>query len=556
MDRTNKLTIFTCMKFLWQYAKKYKRNFILFYIGWLVQTLIGAISPILIALMIDEVVYYKNMEFFLRISLIFVVLSVFSCTLYFAIYTIHHYLISMYTFDIKSSVFNHALRAKPSYLSSVSTGYIMTLLSKDAGECMHIIIRNVLHFINAIIRVLFCLVFVSMYNWKMGVLMISALPLTLFVNRHYGKQRRKQSEKYMTAYSGFSGFAMEMLAGLREIKLMAAQKSADNYFAAHIKEMIKIKIKASFADLKARQLTSLIALLVDLSMYILAGFLAFRGDITLGMFMAILEYFKTSSTEIEYLSENNMDMHNRLVNVQRIYDFLQTKNEDDWEGTKDLEVTEGSIAFNNVSFDFSGRNSLISNIDFHIKGGERVALAGASGSGKTTLVNLLLGFYKPKTGTITIDGMDIEKCSLKSLRQQIGIVQQEVLMFDGTIRMNLKLGNHRATDEEMMAACDKAAIGDFVRSLPQGLDTIIGKEGRGLSGGQKQRFSIARIYLKNPRILIFDEATSSLDHQSESLVHSAWEELCVGRTTIIISHRPSSIEKCDRVINVSEGRAA
>lgn len=553
MHQPNKLTIFSCLKFLWHYAKKYKRNFLLFYIGWLFQTLLGAATPVLIALMIDEVVYYRNMEFFLKISLIFVVLSVFSCILYFIIYTIHHYLISMYTFDIKSAIFNHATKAKASYLSSVSPGYLMTLLSRDAGECMHIIIRNVIHFINAIIRVLFCILFVWFYSWKMGLLMILALPLTLGVTRYYGKEQRKHSDKYMTAYSGFSGFIFEMLSGLREIKLMAAQKRAGDYFSSHINHMITIKIKSAFVDFKARQFTSLVTLLVDLSMYVMSGFLALNGEITVGGFIAILELFKMASNEIGYLSENNMDMHNRLTNVQRIHDFLHVETEDTWSGTKALKITEGKITFKDISFDYGHRQPLISNLNLTILGGEHVALVGASGSGKTTLINMLLGFYEPKSGTISIDGIDIKDCSLKSLRQQIGVVQQDVLIFDGTIKMNLMLGNIHATDEEMLAACHKAAIGDFILNLPEGLDTIIGKDSRGLSGGQKQRLSIARIYLKNPKILVLDEATSSLDHEAESLVHAAWEELSKGRTTIIISHRASSLQKCDRVIKLIDG---
>lgn len=552
----NKLTIFSALKFLWQFAKKYKRNFALFYLGWLVQTFLAAISPILIALMIDEVVYYKNTDFFLKISLIFVVLSVFSCILYFAIYTIHHYLISMYTFDIKKAVFNHAVKADPTFLSGTPTGSIITLLSRDSGECMHIIIRNVIHFINATLRVSFCVIFVWLYSWEMGLLMMVAIPLTLLVNRYYGKQKRKQSDKYMAAYSGFNSFLMEILSGLREVKLMAAQTSAQKYFVGNVKSMISIKIKSAYADLKSRQFTALINLFVDLSMYTLAGFLAFQGKITLGMFMAILEYLRILTFEIGYLSENNMDMHNRLSNVQRIYDFLQTKTEDDWEGKDELNVINGTVSFNNVTFQFDDRQTILSKINLKVRPGERISISGSSGSGKTTLTNLLLGFYKPQEGNITIDGIDIRNCSLKSLRGNIGVVQQEVLIFEGTIRENLKLGNPKATDEQMLSACDKAAIGDMVRNLPQGLDTIIGKEGRDLSGGQKQRLSIARIYLKDPKILIFDEATSSLDHKSEKLVHDAWDELCKGRTTIIISHRPSSIEKCDRIINLSEGRVA
>lgn len=554
MEKNNGLTLIEGIKFLWQFARKYKMNFSLFYLGWLVETFLESIIPILLALMIDEVVYYRNTYFFVRISLIFVVSSAFACILYLVLYTIYHYLMSMYTFEIKSKIFKHAVNAKASYLSGAKMGDIMALMFRDAEECMHIIVKNIFHFINGLLRLIFYILFICLCSWKMGALIIISLPLTLIFVRYFGRQVREQSSQYRNAYGGYISWVFEMLKGLRDIRLMAAEKSSSIYFIRHFKDLISIQIKTSITSLKAHQSVEFVNLVINISMYILAGFLAYNGEITIGIFVAAMEYFNLSNNQLRFLSDNNMDIYNRLGNIKRIYDFFNVDTEDRWEKHNHISIKNGDIKLINVSFGYNKKQKVLHDINLHIRSGEHLAIVGLSGSGKTTIVNLLLGFYAVDDGTISIDDIEIRQCSLKSIRQQIGVVQQEILIFDGSIRMNLLLGNLHATDEDIMAACNDAAIGDMIRRLPNGLDTIIGKEGMELSGGQKQRLAIARIFLKNPKILIFDEATSSLDHESEKLVHQAWEKISQNKTSIIIAHRLSSIIHSDRVAVIHDGK--
>lgn len=200
-----------------------------------------------------------------------------------------------------------------------------------------------------------------------------------------------------------------------------------------------------------------------------------------------------------------------------------------------------------------GKQDLFQKFSLNIEGGKKVALVGKSGSGKTTLAYMLAGFYKPREGSITIDGKDISDCTLKSLRQNVGIVQQEVLIFDGTIRSNLLLGKKDASEQEIADAYERAGLGDFIRSLEDGIDTVIGSKGVGLSGGQKQRIVIARIYLKNPQIIVFDEATSALDSETEALIHDSWKNVLAGRTALVISHRLSSVMMCEKTAVIEDG---
>jgi len=286
----------------------------------------------------------------------------------------------------------------------------------------------------------------------------------------------------------------------------------------------------------------------------LAAFMALNGQVTIGMFLAILQYFSNVNNNISIIMQNVNTIQNRLVAIQKVIDYMSIESEEDELRTDKLLVDQGRISFNDVSFYYNKKNNVLDNINLNIRSGERISLVGSSGAGKTTISSLLLGFYIPQSGSISIDEHDLRQCTLKSIRNEIGIVQQEVLMFDGTLRMNMTLGNKHATDNQIMEACEMAAIGDFVRSLPDGLDTVMGKNATDFSGGQRQRLAIARIYLKNPKILIFDEATSSLDYESEKLVHEAWDNLSRGRTTITIAHRLSTIVKSDRVAVLHEGK--
>ena len=216
-------------------------------------------------------------------------------------------------------------------------------------------------------------------------------------------------------------------------------------------------------------------------------------------------------------------------------------------------VTDGKIEFNQITFGYEDKQDLFNQFSLDIEGGQKIALVGKSGSGKTTLAYMLTGFYQPTEGEIIIDGKDISECSLKSIRENVGIVQQDVLVFDGTIRSNLLLGKRDATEREILEVCERAGLGEFIRSLKDGLDTVVGSKGVGLSGGQRQRIAIARIYLKNPQIILFDEATSALDSETEAFIHDSWEKALAGRTAIVISHRLSSVMMCEKVALIEDG---
>lgn len=538
-----------------KYIKKHKRNFILFYIGWFIDSILTVITPIIFAIMIDEIVYYKNLDVFLRVSLVYVIMSVFSCILYFFIYTQHHYLMSMYTFDIKLDIFRKMQSQKASYMSNAKTGDLINTLLRDSSECMHFVIRNVIHLINGILRGIFYITYIYIISIQAGIVVTLFLPLAVYSTFKFSKKIRVHTDKQRELYGGYVSWLFEVLKGLTDIRLLCAQRIIRKDFTGHLRNLFSVNIKTSVSNLSSEKIIEFINLLIQLSIYAVCAYLAMDGKITIGSVMVLISFvFTLKDNTIVGVVRNLMDAQSRLTRIARIKQFLCEDDESSWKGKNELVVTNGSIEFRNIVFSYDKKNTILQDCNTVIPSGSHIALVGKSGCGKSTLVSLLIGMYEAECGEILIGNQNITDCTLKSIRRNIGVVQQDTLIFDTTIRENLLLGNPKANYDEMWEACREAGIAEYFESLPENLDTIIGKNGTRLSGGQRQRLAIARIYLKNPAIIVFDEATSALDSETEKIIHEAWRELLKGRTAIVIAHRLSSVMLCDDVILIEDGK--
>lgn len=556
MYKTNEkeFDFFSAISFLSKYIKKHRRNFALFYIGFFFDSILCVIMPIMFSVMIDEIVYYKNIKIFLRISFIVLVLSLFSCILYFMIYTFHAYLMNMYTFDIKLDLFKQIQSAKASYMSDIKSGDVVNTILKDSEECMHFIIRNIFHCGNRILMFLLYIMYIFIISWKLGILVMVVVPLSAYISIKYGRKINKYSNAQRDAYGVYVSWLFEMLKGIKDIRIISAQKIVAQKFTMNHKKIFRVGIKTSVATITSQKIIEFINLVIQLTVYVIIAIMVKNGEITIGVFTVIITYMNELISSIVYLNQNNMDMHKRLGSIRKVYDFMNIETEKDWKAINELNITEGKVEFKDVSFSYNDKNEVLSGINIIIPGGKKFGLIGKSGSGKSTIAALLVGFYTPKCGEIIIDNQKLSSCSLKSIRKNIGIVQQDVLIFDGTIKENILLGNAAASEAEVLNVCKSAGIYDFINSLPKGIDTTIGSRGVGLSGGQKQRIAIARIYLKNPKIIIFDESTSSLDSKTEEHILNTWEKLLENRTAIVIAHRQSSIMLCESTALIDKGK--
>ena len=526
----------------------------MFYFGWFLDMILSVSMPILFGIMVNEIVYYQNTPVFVKISAVFVIMSVFSCVLYFLIYAQHHYLTSMYVFDIKMDVFSHLQKCDAQYLSNTSSGDMVTTIQNYSMECMNFIVRNVIHTSNHILTICAVTTYLFIINWKIGILILFLAPVSVWVNAKFGKKIRSYGDKQRTYYGTYISWIYEILSGLSNIRMLGAEYKIKKDFVKKNKGLFEINIKSGLLSITAGNIIAFTSLIMQLIIFIFIGYESVNLNITVGEFIVIMTFYGILTEKVKILSESYLNAQNRISSIQRIYDFMNSPTEDAWEGKNELIINKGAITFQNVDFSYETDNTVLEDFSLKIEAGERCAIVGKSGSGKTTLAYMIIGFYKPLSGYIEIDGQKLFECSLKSIRNNIGIIQQDVLLFDGTIKENIILGNKRASDDDIIYACQRAEIWEFINSFSDGLDTIVGKDGVGLSGGQKQRIAIARIYLKDPKIIIFDEATSSLDKETEEQIHESWKNVLEGRTSIVIAHRQSSVMLCDKVAVIDNGK--
>lgn len=548
----NRLNYLSAIGFLGRYMKGYRKHFMMFYAGWLADSLLAVLLPVLFGIMIDEAVYYRNLHSFGAVALVFLLCILFSGGLYFLLYAQHGYLMNMFVFSIRRDVFRHLQKCDAGYLTNASTGEILVLLQDYPVQCMHFIVRNMIHLYNNVLMSLLYGTYLFLIDWRIGLTALLSAVCSVLVNMQFRKKISDFGQEEREAYGKYAGWMYEVVTALRDIRMLNGEKKIERTFEEKQKAIFKIGVRAGIASLTAQNMIAFLHLVIRLAIYGLAAYMAVHGNMTLGTLTVIFSFYGKLSDKIAYISQNFLDAQNRVSYIQSIHDFLLAPTEP--ERTDRLDIREGSISFSGLSFGYENCETLLREITLTIPAGEHAALVGKSGCGKTTLACLLVGLYQPQEGYIAIDGQRLDTCALSSIREGIGYIQQDVLIFDGSIRQNLLMGNLRAEEEQLLWACGAAGLGAFIESLPEGLDTVVGSQGMGLSGGQKQRLAIARIYLKNPKIVIFDEATSALDNETERAIHQAWRKVLAGKTAIVIAHRQSSVMLCDRCLLLEDGR--
>ena len=535
------------MKFVNRFLDKLHLQLVLFYLGWLFDTVLGILSPVLFGVMINQMVYYRNLPLFTQIGLAFFGLSCFSCVQYFLLYELYGYFWNGLIYRVRCRLYSVVLKMEAERMADANYGDMAQLIQWQVMECVSFVVRNGIHNINNYINILICLLISYLISPWIALVLIVMVPVSVFISYKYGKKIRQEQSRNQETYGKFISWLYEIFQALKDIRLLGAENHVNRLFHRHQKVLVQTDVEAGMATLKAEHMIQNTNTLIQMVLYLVLAFLAFSGGLSIGSVIVILTYFHSLTESLGAVSSRYMDAQFRISLISRMKDLMEQPVEDDREDKDALKVTEGKISFRKLSFAYQEGTNVIENLNLEIRGGERVAIVGESGCGKTTLSYMLLGFYEAYEGEIAIDGQNIAQCSLRSLRENIGVVQQDVLIFDGTVRYNIMLGNREASEDEMIRACKAAGVYDFIMEMEDGFETVLGREGRQLSGGQKQRIAIARIYLKNPPVLIFDEATASLDNETEAQIHKAWQKVLEGRTAIVIAHRQSSVMLCDRV---------
>ncbi|QTF08242.1 ABC transporter ATP-binding protein [Brenneria izadpanahii] len=456
--------------------------------------------------------------------------------------------------DMRRQAFEHLQNLPFRYYDNMKTGHIITHVTKDLEEVGEIAHHGPEDLFIAVMTFIGAFILMATVHLPLAMLTIIIVPFMTFLVSRYGARMTETWRQLFGQVGNFNARIEESVGGIRVVKAFANEAHEKRLFSHDNENYRRTKLQAyriMTASLTLSYLsTRLIQLIVMLAgiWYVIAGELSYGGFIG---FLLLIEVFFRPVAKITAVLES---YPKGIAGFKRFTQLIDTVPEiTDAPNARHVDALKGDIRFNHVSFGYTADRPIIHNVNLSIHAGETVAFVGPSGAGKTTLCSLLPRFYDLTGGSITIDGIDIREMTQVSLRSQIGIVQQDVFLFGGSIRENIAYGKLNASDEEIMQAARRARLDELIDNLPDGLDTIVGERGVKLSGGQKQRLSIARIFLKNPPILILDEATSALDTATEQAIQQSLSELSAGRTTLVIAHRLATIQNAERIVVVDNG---
>ena len=459
--------------------------------------------------------------------------------------------------DMRKDLFDHYERLSFSYYDRNNTGQMMSKLVSDLFEISEFAHHGPENLFICSIKIVGSFVFLFLINGKLAVCLAAVVALMVWFCFSQNSSMQETFMDNRRKIGDINARLQDTLSGIRVVQSFANEDVERKKFSHSNENFVHSRDNNYKAMGRFHAGTVFFQGLMYLTVLVAGGFLIARGEMLPGDLAMYALYIGIFISPIQILVEFTEMLQKGISGFKRFLSVVETAPEIvDAPDAKDLSDVKGSIAYNDVSFRYNDEEPVLSHVSFQIPAGKSVALVGPSGGGKTTICSLLPRFYDVTGGSVTVDGQDVRKVTLKTLRSSIGLVQQEVYLFGGTIRENIAYGKPGATDEEIIEAAKKANIHDFIMELPDGYDTFVGERGAKLSGGQKQRISIARVFLKNPPILILDEATSALDNESERHIQKSLEELAKNRTTITIAHRLSTIRNADEIIVIDDQNIA
>jgi subfamily B ATP-binding cassette protein MsbA len=536
------------------FIKPYRRNIILAIFLTIFLTCLNLLPPLIMKFLIDNVISKKNWNFLAIVMISFLLVPVLGSIIsFFNNYTISKVAQNL-VFDMRVKMYKHLLKLSLKFHSEMQTGTIVSRIMSDVGAVQNLVTVNTISIVTDIASFLFALIVIFYLSWKLSILLIIILPLYVLNYLYFSKKIRWKNILFWKKMDEISGMLQEKISGIQTVKSFAREEAEINRFLGDTKKSLEYSLEGATYNLYFTNFAQLISGFGTTIIFCLGCYFVLKGEMTYGGVSAFLAYsFQLFNPALRFTEISNQ-FQQTMVSVSRIFEII-SKDVDikEKKNAKEIEI-KGEVKFENVNFGYNDEELVLKNFDLYVKPGTTVALVGPTGCGKSTVINLLQRFYDVKSGAIYIDGEDIRNLKINSLRTQIGVVLQDPFLFNTTIKENIKYGKKTATDEEIETACKISEIYDFIQSLPKKFDTIIGPGGVKLSVGEKQRLAIARAIITNPKILIMDEATASLDSESEFLIQKALEKVLKGRTSFIIAHRLSTIINADLIVVMDKGR--
>ena len=535
------------------YYKPHRKLFALDMLASLIIAIIGMIYPIVTRLVFKTYVPENNVKMIIICGIVLFVIYFVRMLLKFFVQYYGHIIGVKMQAKMRKDLFEHLEELPYSYYDEHETGKIMSRLTNDLVDVSELAHHGPENFFICGIMVIGSFIYLCTINWILALIIFACVPLLVVISIILRKKMTDAFSETRKDVAKINAQVESSITGIRVTKAFTNSEKEIEKFQKSNNSYIKSRSKAYKAMGLFHSTTSFAVDLFYVVCIISGSLFAINSIIDLSDYLTFVVSVSLFISPLQTLINFVEQYQNGVTGFKRFIEIMEEKPEFTNQNALENINIKGEIEFKNVSFNYRSSDQVLNNISFKINKGEKIALVGESGGGKTTICHLIPNFYQVSEGEVLVDNININNISFKALRRAIGIVQQDVFLFNGTIKENILYGKLDATDEEIIEASKRANIYDYIMSLPNGFDSEIGERGVRLSGGQKQRISIARVFLKNPSILILDEATSALDNTTEIMIQNALNELAKGRTTLIVAHRLSTIKNADRILVINHG---
>ena len=539
-----------------KFASYYKNHWKLFTVDIICAFLMSGLDvafPVFIQLLIDDYFPQRNLNMMLRISAVLLVLYLLRYLFQYIVHFWGHVVGIRMETDMRSELFTHLQKLSFKFYDNNKVGYLMSRVVNDLNN-----ISELAHhgpediFISSMLLIGSYIILLNMH-WQLALFTFALIPIMFFFSLHLGEKMYEALKVIREKMAEVNTIVEDSLSGIRVVKSFTNEDFENEKFCEGNHNYRKSREYAMKNMAKFHSGMNFFINLIMLTTLAAGGYFIYLGSLTTGQMVAFLFYVNMFMNPVRRLVNFNEQFQRGMSGFSRFKELLEVDPEIvDKENAVALKEVDGLIKYDNITFGYDNHEKVLENINITVEAGETIAFVGPSGAGKSTLTKLLARFYEIDSGELKIDGINIKDVTLESLRKNIGIVQQDVFLFNGTVSENIAYGNSDASDNDIIEAAKKANAHNFIISLKDGYNTDIGERGVKLSGGQKQRLSIARSFLKNPPILILDEATSSLDNRSEKIIQRSLEKLAEGRTTLVVAHRLSTVINSDKIIVLTD----
>ncbi|MBR2293518.1 MAG: ABC transporter ATP-binding protein [Clostridia bacterium] len=557
MKQERKTGSLTLIKRFLPYYKKYKWVMVLDLFCAALTTLCELILPLIVREITDgatAVPMTLTVTLVLRLGALYLILRIIDTVANYYMASVGHIMGTKIETDMRRDFFGHLQKLSFSYYDNAKVGTLMSRITSDLFDVTEFSHHCPEEFFIAGIKIVCAFVILCTMSVPLTLIVFASIPLMLVVLSKFNGRMRAGFRASRVQIGELNSSVEDSLVGIRVVKSFANEAVEEEKFEEGNQKFLAIKKKVYHAMAGFQSTTRFFDGLMYIIVVVVGALFMIRGKIGAGDYVAYLMFVTTLLNSIRRIVEFAEQFQRGMTGIERFYEIMDIEPEiTDAKNATKAESLRGEVEFRNVTFRYETENkNVLTNLNLSVRAGESIALVGPSGGGKTTLCSLIPRFYEVSDGEILLDGINIKDLALTSLRENVGVVAQDVYLFSGSIRENIAYGKRNATEEEIVAAAKMAGAHEFIESLPNGYDTYVGERGVKLSGGQKQRVSIARVFLKNPPVLIMDEATSALDNESEKLVQESLEKLARGRTTFTIAHRLTTVRNADRILVLTE----